>query len=131
MQSPDEQDIPVKAKAVLIDPQSMTVVWMNESAAQDLSDGGLSVPGVTIEEALPLGETLGVPAALQSVAETGVVRHLRTNLVSTSKGSMTIATSVYRLPDGMVLVLTENAWQPLRSKAGADGARPQGRRHRS
>lgn len=131
MQSPDEQDIPVKAKAVLIDPRSMTVVWMNESAAQGLSDVGISVPGVTIEQALPMGETLGIPEALKSVAETGVARHLRTNLVSTSQGSMAIATSLYRLPDGTVLVLTENAWQPLHSKPGADGARRQGRRHRS
>ena len=128
---PDEQDVPVKAKVVLIDPHAMTVVWMNESAAQDLSDVSLTVPDVTIEQALPLGETLGVPEALRSVAETGVARHLRTNLVSTSQGSMAIATSVYRLPDGMVLVLTENAWQPLHNKPGVDGTRRQGRRQRS
>ena len=131
MQSPDEQDVPVKAKAVLIDPRSMTVVWRNEAAAEGLSDAGSSAPTVTIEQALPLGETLGVPEALQSVAETGIARHLRTNLVSTSQGSMAIATSIYRLPDGMVLVLTENAWQPLHSKPTTDGARRQGRRHRS
>ena len=128
---PDEQDVPVKAKVVLIDPHAMAVVWMNESAAQGLSDVGLTVPGVTIEQALPLGETLGVPEALRSVAETGVARHLRTNLVSTSQGSMAIATSVYRLPDGMVLVVTENAWQPLHNKPGVDGTRRQGRRQRS
>jgi len=131
MPGPNDQEIPVKAKAVLVDPQSMTIVWMNESAAQDLSDDGVMVPGVTIDQALPLGETLGVPEALQSVAESGIARHLRTNLVSTSQGSMAIATSVYRLPDGKVLVLTENAWQPLHAKPGADGTRRQGRRHRS
>ncbi len=106
MQSPDEQDTPVKAKAVLIDPRSMTVVWMNESAAQGLSDEGFEVSGVTVEQALPMGETLGIPEALGTVAETGIARHLRTNLVSTSQGSMAIATSLHRLPDGMVLVLT-------------------------
>jgi hypothetical protein len=42
---------------------------------------------------------------------TGSAQHLRADLVSTSKGSMALAASVYALPDGTVLVLMENSWR--------------------
>jgi hypothetical protein len=131
VQSADEPNTPVKAKAVLVDPGSMTVVWMNESASQDLPDQGSgSVPGVSIDEALSMTGALGVPEAVRAVASTGVAKHLRTDLVSTVKGRLRIATSIYRLPDGTLLVLTENAWQ-AEHKAPSDGAsRRSGRRGR-
>lgn len=108
MHTADEQNPPVKAKAVLIDPGSMRVLWMNESASQGLSDRDIdSVSGVPIDQVIPMAEASGVPEALRAVADTGVARHLRTGLVSTAKGSVVIATSIYRLPDGRLLVLTE------------------------
>ncbi|HEY3317766.1 MAG TPA: hypothetical protein VGK50_05035 [Coriobacteriia bacterium] len=131
MQSAEGRDVPVKAKAVLIDPASMTVSWINESAAQDFSDrGGDGVCGLPAEEALPMTGAVGVPEAVRYVAETGVARHLRTGLVSTAKGSVAIVTSVYRLPDGRVLVLTENAWQAERGTTERDPLPRSGRRGR-
>jgi hypothetical protein len=129
VQSADERNDPVKAKAVLVDPQSMTVLWMNESAAQDYSDGESgSQAGVPLDQAVPMAEDLGAPEALRIVADTGVAQHLRTDLVSTSKGSLAIVTSVYRLPDGKLLMLTENAWQPGHGKADGSASRRSSRR---
>ena len=129
MRSADERNDPVKAKAVLVDPQSMTVLWMNESAAQDCSDGeGDFRAGVPLDEAVPMAEALGAPEALRVVADTGIAQHLRTNLVSTSKGGLAIVTSVYRLPDGKLLMLTENAWQPGHGKTDGSASPRSGRR---
>lgn len=131
MQKADELNSPVNAKAVLIDPTSMTVVWMNEAARHDAPDvASDSMPGAPIDQAIPMAEMLGLPAALRSVAKTGVAQHLRANLVSTTKGSVAIVTSVYRLPDGMLLVLTESAWQAAHGKADGSATRPSGRRGR-
>lgn len=115
---------PVRVKAVVVDPEAMTVVWMNEAAAQDFPDA--SGPGsVPLDRLSPLPE---MPDALRAVAATGVARHLRTDLVSTAKGSVAVVTSIYRLPDGMLLMLTENAWQPRHGEgaAGPSGARRRG-----
>jgi len=125
--SGDEQAIPVKAKAVLIDPASLTVVWMNESAAQGLGDPhGHATGDVPLESVVPMAESLGVPEAVRAVADTGVARHLQTKLVSTTRGSVTIVMSMYRLPDGPVLLVIENAWQP-RESAGGGSRRSTGR----
>lgn len=130
-QDAGELNIPVKAKAVLIDPTSMTVLWMNESARQDITVvGSDSVAGTTVDQAIPMAEMLGLPEALRAVADTGVGQHLRANLVSTTKGSVAIVTSVYRLPGAMLLVLTENAWQPAHGETGASAPRRSGRRAR-
>jgi len=124
----DEDSVPVNAKAVLIDPDSMTVLWMNESALQDCPDlVSESVAGTPVDQAVPMAEILGLPQALHAVAATGVPGHLHTNLVSTAKGSMEIVSSIYRLPDGTLLLLTEHAWQAGRGRTGESasrGARP-------
>lgn len=113
---------PVKTKAVLIDPVSMTVVWMNEAAAHDARDPGSAV-GAPFAEANPMPDVLRVPEALREVATTGVPRHLRTGLVSTARGSLAVVVSIYRLPDGMLLMLSDNAW-------AAEHSRPTGERPR-
>jgi hypothetical protein len=105
------QGTPVRAKAVLVDPASMTVVWMNESASQSAPEAAGAAPRTLIEQVVPMAAAMGVPEALRDVARGGIARHLRADVVSTAKGSMGLVTSVYRLPDGMLLVLTENAWQ--------------------
>lgn len=130
MQDAAERDTPLRAKAVLIDPASMTVAWMNASALKDLSGREDSVLGLPVEQAVPMAEMLGLPEALRTAAETGVAQHLRTDLVSTAKGSVEIVTSVYRLPDGKLLVLTENAWQPLHKPTGGNAPGRAGRRTR-
>jgi hypothetical protein len=130
VQSASEHDTPVNAKAVLVDPRSMSVSWMNESADQDYSKGGSDfVPGLPLDQAVPMAESLGLPEAVRSVADTGIPRHAQANLVSTSKGNVAIVTSVYLLPDGMVLMLTENAWQPGHRRS--DGSVPKRSRRRA
>lgn len=127
----DEQEPRVNVKAVLVDPGSMTVEWMNEAASQDFShlpEG--SAIGLPVDEALHMTGAIGVPEAVRAVATTGMPRHLRTDLVSTGKGSLAIGTSIYLLPDGKLLVLTENVWQAGHRAAGEGGARRSGRRAR-
>lgn len=117
--SMDDQKTPVNVKAVLVDPASMTVLWMNESASRDLSDRGRDfVPGMPVNQAQPMADMLGIAQTLTAVANTGVAQHLRADLVSTARGSVAILTSIYRLPDGKLLVLTENAWRVGHRKRG-------------
>lgn len=131
MPVPEEPNAPVRAKAVLIDPESMTVLWMNEAAAQDHSGGSAcSVVGTSVAEAVPLADTLGIPEALCKTAETGEAQHLRADLVSTSRGSVLIVASVYRLPDGRLLLLMEHGWQATQAASAQDRARRPSRRTR-
>jgi hypothetical protein len=131
VQSSDEQVTPVETKAVLVDPRSMTVVWMNESAARDFPGRDDDPPAaVTIEEALPMTGVMGVPEAMRAVADTGVAQHLRIDVVSTARGSVALVASIYRLPDGHLLVLTENAWHLAQAKVGKSVSKKPGRRAR-
>lgn len=116
----DEQGVPVRAKAILVDPATMMVMWMNESPST-------AQPGSPVDNVVPMAESLGVREALRSVADTGVARHLQADLVSTSKGAMAMVVSIYRLPDGMVLVLIENTWQIGRPDPSASTSRRFGR----
>jgi hypothetical protein len=83
---------------------------MNESAAED-AEGGLEAGRLPLGAAVPTAELLGIPDALQAVRTTGAAQHLSTRLVSTSRGSVTIATSVYPLPERGALVLMEHSWE--------------------
>lgn len=106
----DGQSTPVKAKVMVVDGTSMSVIWANEAAAEAFPEGILP-PGAGVEQIVPLAAELGVAEALESVAATGEPRHFQADLVSTGRGNVTLVTSAYRLPDGNVLVVTENAWQ--------------------
>lgn len=118
----EQPAVPVKAKVFLIDPASMQVAWMNESAAEGAAqpdeNGRLSVV-----QAVPVAEAMGVPAALAAVSADGVPRHLVADVVSMARGSITLATSVYQLPDGALLVVTENAWQASQSSSAGTARR--------
>jgi hypothetical protein len=127
VQSAEELNGPVEVKAVLVDPRTMTILWMNESASHVVSGRDPGSADVTIGQVLPMAEAMGVPEALREVADTGVARHLRTALVSTVKGSVAIVVSIYRVPDGALLVLAENAWRPAHGATG-DGTSPHRRR---
>jgi len=117
---------PVNAKVYLLDPESRVVIWMNEAAAAGASSPADDSSELT--EAMPMAEMLGVPAAVGILLETGESQHLRTDLVSTSKGRMALATSVYLLPDGTVMVVTENAWSAKHEAREAQSGRRSGRR---
>lgn len=106
----NENVAPVKARVVVVDSATWTVVWANEAVADAFPDSVVPA-GTLIEQVLPLAVEMGVPGALRTVAMSGEARHFQTELVSTGRGNVTMVTSVYRLPDGSVLVVTENAWQ--------------------
>jgi hypothetical protein len=120
MKAGDERTAPVRAKTLLIDPDTLHILWTNESVAKDCPrDIDLSA-GVHIEDVIPMAGVLGVPEALKEVAETGEPVHLRKDVSTLARGSMQLAASVYRLPDGKLLLVMENTWQ-------ARGRRPGGR----
>jgi hypothetical protein len=125
----EEAETPVKAQAVLIDSASMTVIWANEAASQALTGSSdVSVSGITFEQLAALAGVSGVEEAARSVAETGVSRHLRADLVSMAAGRVAVVTSIYRVADGAVLMLTEHAWHVGRAKAdGTGSSRSRGR----
>jgi hypothetical protein len=103
------------AKALLVEPAALTVVWSSDpadpSAEAAGSDAGGAAAGSSVGEALPMAEALGLEEALREVRRTGVARHLRAEVVHTARGSVALAASVHRLPDGHLLVLLEHAWQ--------------------
>lgn len=109
----DDSDSTGRTTATLVDPATMLAVWT--------SDAGEGPAGLV--DAVPMADALGLSEALAQVASTGVARHLRADVITTNKGSMGIVASVHRLPDGMLLVITEHAWQPAktRSVTGAPG----------
>jgi len=106
----EETAAPVRVKALLVEPETLSVLWMNESALKDVP-GGLDGVGLPVEKAAPLAEALGLPESLRLVSETGEARHRGLDLLSTSRGSAGIAASVYRLPDGKLLVLEEQTFR--------------------
>lgn len=108
---------PVNTHAVLVDPETMTLAWMNEAAARGFTpDRGLEI-GMPLEQAIPFAQARAVPEALREVARTGVPRHLHAALVSVARGTISAQASIYRLPDGMVLMLTEHTFHK-----GAEGS---------
>lgn len=119
-----EENEPVRAKAALIDPASMRVVWVNESAAEALEDRASGpVTGMDIDQLIPMAESLGVPEALRVASATGTPQHLRADVISMTRGNLSIVASVYRLPDGMLLLLSEHAWHMERPAEGTGAPR--------
>lgn len=120
----------VKTKVALIHPDTLNVVWMNEAAAEGLGSRSIGQPGgAPLERVVPMAEGLGIREALQQVIATGEPQHVRADIISTAKGSVAIIGSFYRLPDGMLLMVTEHAWQAGRDRAEEADRRP-GRRRR-
>ncbi|MGA1819610.1 MAG: hypothetical protein ACMUHU_01230 [Thermoplasmatota archaeon] len=108
-----EKDIPpVKVKAVLIDPASMTVLWMNEAASHDLPPlNDRPISELKLEEAVPMAKVMGLSEALKKAVDTGAPQNLRTSLIPSARGTMSVVSSVYPLPDGKLLLLTELGWE--------------------
>lgn len=109
-----------RTKAVIVDGDAMTVIWMNDAAAEDLGVAAADAVGTPLSEGLPLTGVLAIAEAAENALASGEPRHLSTDLVHTAQGSVKIVASVYPVPDRRVLVLVENAWEP-RQKARQPG----------
>jgi hypothetical protein len=124
----DEGAAVVSAQVLLIDPGTMTVEWMNEAAAEAASGrGDAGGRGLTVDRVLPLAGTLEVPKALHEVAQTGIARHLRTDVVATRRASVALVVSIYRLPAGRLLLVAQHAVQAGRGGPGGAASRRLGR----
>lgn len=102
---------PVKAQVVIVDPSTMLVVWMNESARNAAAHPDGPISGVPVDEVVPRAREMGLIAALRAVRTTGEPAHLSTGFITTVRGQLTLTTSVYRLPDGPLLVVTDHAYE--------------------
>lgn len=112
MPQPKESDNAARARLMLVEPATITVTWMNEAASTALLALGTEwAPGLPLAAVAAVTGTHDIAPMLREVSATGSPGHMRVDLVSTGRGSITIDTSAYRLPDGMLLVLVENAWQ--------------------
>lgn len=104
-----------KAKITLVSPDTMTAVWSNEASG--------AAPGTPLAQIIPLAEEQHAEQVLAEVASTGEPAQLRAVLVSTGRGGLDMATSVYRLPDGLLLVVTENAFKASHDRPEGGSAR--------
>ncbi len=121
----DEASTAVRARAMLVDPDSLKVLWTNDPAA-GAAAGGVGGPSsaISLALALPMAATMGVPEALRLVAATGAPQHLRADVVATTRGSASLVVSIYRLPDGRILLLAEDTWQARREAGNRAASRP-------
>lgn len=124
------ESVPVRALAVLVNPNTLAVTWANEAVFASIAERGGSAEQVNLlDEAIPTATMVGLGDLVREVAETGAPAHRTTSIVSTVRGSATLVLSVYRLPDGQVLVIAENSWSAeIRSPRGADRDRSRRRR---
>lgn len=120
------ENVPVAATAAVIDPASMAVVWTNHPVAATRRSA--ATPVVTLDQVVPLAAQMGVPEALRAVAETGVAQHLSADVVAMSRAAATLSVSIYRLPDGKLLLLAGDTWRLRQDRAGGSGERRPGRR---
>ncbi|MHB1017817.1 MAG: PAS domain-containing protein [Coriobacteriia bacterium] len=129
MEAIEGRDAPVKTKAIMVDPETMVILWANEAAAESPSVESAGVVGSAVERVVPLAGQLGVVAAIGRVAATGEPYHVHADLIPTRRGSMVLAVSMYRLPEGTVLVLAQNEWEHAgRAEPGESGRAARGRR---
>lgn len=99
---------PVDVKAALVDPETLTVLWLNESAAQTVRDAGHDPDTrLPLSDVVPMADALHVPEAVREASSTGTPQHMRADLVGVTQPSIAIIASLYRMPDGNVLILTD------------------------
>lgn len=114
MRRADEPPRPVQARVAIVNPHTLEVAWSNDAA-----DHGRGAPqGRSLEDVVELTASLALPDAVAAVAADGEPRHRAVDLVSTSRGSVQVLASAYRLPDGNVMVVVEKSWQQGRSGHG-------------
>lgn len=119
---------PVRTKALVVDPVTMAVLWMNEATVAGIPAGvGDPEAGYTLEQALPVSGAIGLAREVAATAVDGEPRTLGADMVSTSRGSVSLVVSVDRIPGGAVLVLCENTWQFAQNKGASLSGRPRRR----
>lgn len=121
--TPAEKPARVNASAAIVEPDTLALVWSSEPLPEDAG----AQP--TLGDAMPLAEQIGAAAAIADALADGEPRHLATDVVSTNRGSMALVVSVYPLPDGRALLLSENTWRSGRKTPYDEDAEPR-RRHR-
>ena len=131
MERTTPDDATARTRAVLVDPTTMIVTWLNDAAAQTPAGlGGDVGPGVPVERVVPMVEGLGVAEAIREVATTGSSRTLRADLISGPRGSVALVIAIHRIPSGEVLILIENAYVVERSEREAGAPRRQATRRK-
>ena len=114
-QAPDHENSPVKAQVALLAPDTLEVMWASESES-----------AAPLERLVPTAAAMGLEGALRDVAATGVARHLRADVVAMSRKSVALVVSIYRLPDGTLLLLTEHALRVEHARRSKGPARRRG-----
>lgn len=109
-----DRDSASRAKALLVDSASLTVVWASWAGVE---------PGSHVSSVVPMAEEMGAADAVRAVALTGIATSRSADLIPTRRGSMALVVSFHRRPDGAVLVLMENAWQHA-GRSGSPGGTP-------
>jgi len=79
------RDVPVRAKAIVVDPGTMTVLWANEAAAEAASVGTGVIVGEAVERVISLAEQLALAPAIERVAATGGPYHVRADVIPTRR----------------------------------------------
>ena len=125
----DAEKNSVKTGAVLLDPASMAVLWSNDIPEGSAATGDRQST-VSLDDVVPMARQLGLHETVAEVAATGRPAHRQADVVSMSRGSVAYVVSVYRLPDGMVLILTEHAWQVTERASHESSSRTARRRTR-
>jgi len=99
--------MPVRAKVIIVDPGTMTVLWANEVVLEAPSAGSAGV-GSPIEQVFPLAGQLGLGDAIARVAASGEAHHVHAGVIPTR----------------------EEAWSPRSRCIGCPGERSRSYRQR-
>ena len=104
-----------RAGLAMVNPDNLELLWANDALAA-LTGGarGAALVGRSLSEAFPLGDRGGLDGSVRLAKESGEPCTASVSLVSTRKGSIEIACTVYPLPDGNVLVAAEHDWTAAR-----------------
>lgn len=98
----------VRTYLLLVDPESLTVLWANERVEETVADGPLgSAIGQLLVAVIPFCEALGVPDRVREVARTGESCDLHASGFSVEGTNSYTVASIYRLPSGDVLIASE------------------------
>ncbi len=100
---------PVPVAMAILNPPALAFQWANEYAYQMFARfTDEEIAGHPITEFLPIQSSPEIERALNNTTDTGEPAHLKGEIVG-PEGVMPIYTSIYRLPDGNLLIVS---WHP-------------------